>query len=742
MGGDNGGWPRWVCNDRGTVFLLGLTIVMVITLLGIALFEMSTIEASLARSDVSDMQAFFCAEAEAARIFNWYSPVSASNPTGDPSGARPAPPPWTGSTSLDLANGHYDLKADVVIDAPTQHVTVTATCTLLNGRARTVQRNGTRGYLNPGYNYAVVGGGFDAATGVQRFFTDLTLGGVGLTALDASNNNYIQGRDTINGDVYVSGNVYVRGDAAVVGASNTDARATVTVYSGRSVTSDSTRFNDSAPGVVAKGVFDPMPVVTSAQKSGVLDYVVAAITGPDGKPSLLKGVCTEGPCEGRTVYNISGIFAQLGADVQGSFERNLSKPAGCVFGVASADPKCQVWQDLLIVGPKQTCNGKCAPGDTGPSDAPSYFFMGLPRSPSTRPQDTSFNTIFDAAVSASAELRQVGLVAGDYGTLGARLDALLGGPNGEQRADRLVDFTVGTDPTTGSSMVRTSPPIFYVDGYWRADAGTKGLAYNGVATIVASKSMMLSDDLLYLGGVSNVHTTALAQSSACAKADGRANCGFADMLALVANDDIWVGDAARPTEEISALLLAGRDVNFLDYTSVGACCTGPGNPVTINGTVMAVRDAALPRDWAYPNSDKAGANQPCNDAASGCLPVGFFATPPTLADGTTYQGWCGDAKGCWMFLTFNGSPQRLAVDGSRASFSDGCVTVTPKPLAPATCPGRSRRVTHFQLTVNYDSRLQQPALIPPGLPTGGKTVYTVLTAPVSWKDCGIDRSCK
>ena len=56
-------------DQRGTAFLMGLMIVMVMTLLGVALFEMSTIEAVLARSDALDIQAFYCAEAEAARVY-------------------------------------------------------------------------------------------------------------------------------------------------------------------------------------------------------------------------------------------------------------------------------------------------------------------------------------------------------------------------------------------------------------------------------------------------------------------------------------------------------------------------------------------------------------------------------------------------------------------------------------------------------------------------------------------------
>ena len=51
-------------------------------------------------------------------------------------------------------------------------------------------------------------------------------------------------------------------------------------------------------------------------------------------------------------------------------------------------------------------------------------------------------------------------------------------------------------------------------------------------------------------------------------------------------------------------------------------------------------------------------------------------------------------------------------------------------------------MTHFPLTINYDTRLQEhPELIPPGLPTGGQTGYNSLAA-LLWKDCGSDPKCR
>ena len=80
-------------DQRGSAFLMGLMLVMVMTLLGVALFEMSTIEAGLARSDAVDIQAFYCAEAEVSRVY------ACTARAGYPAGERlPEPPPHDAHT--------------------------------------------------------------------------------------------------------------------------------------------------------------------------------------------------------------------------------------------------------------------------------------------------------------------------------------------------------------------------------------------------------------------------------------------------------------------------------------------------------------------------------------------------------------------------------------------------------------------------------------------------------------------
>jgi hypothetical protein len=669
-------------DQRGTAFLMGLMIVMVMTLLGVALFEMSTIEAVLARSDALDIQAFYCAEAEAARVYACYG--RAKNPADELACESP------GETSLTLANGTY--VSSVEVDT-TGGVTVTATCKLPTGRTRTVQRNGKRANPDPILRFAEAGAGANPVTGAQDVFGDVVLGGA----------------DSISGDIYVSGNVHLRGEGTVTGYGTPDPPA-ITVAPGKAVTI-SPPFDAAATGLWAQAPSTPLPVLSNGQGEGIIDKIRLAVTNKDGTPMMT------GTYQNATVYNLGEIFAQLGVTNEGNRERNLARPGGCTFGVVSPDVKCQIWQDLVILGPRQTCpTSPCPPGFVGPTDKPSYFFMGLPRSPSTAPQGTSFADIYAAAVTSSAELQQLGFTT-QYSSLGSQLDAILGAnPNGEGRIDRLVDLTVGIHPSTAKGMPR-DPSIFYVDGYWRSDDSASGFAYNGRGTIVASKSVILSDSLLYLGNMSNVNAD--APKGACSATD-RGLCGAADMLGIIAQENIWIGDPNGQIHEVDAVMLAGRDINLVQYAaSAATCCDGVTNELTFKGSVLALRGTALARDWADPTPGHQDAD--CNAAQPPCRPVTFVQADTS----------CGGGAGCWRYLSKDPVSGLFAVDTALSGFPD-CVTTQTQPL----CLSGSRRVTHFKLTINYDKRLQEyRELIPPGLPTRG-------LAALLWRDCGSDPKCR
>ena len=213
-------------DQRGTAFLMGLMIVMVMTLLGVALFEMSTIEAVLARSDALDIQAFYCAEAEAARVYACYGRAK------DPAEERACESP--DDTPLTLANGKYTSRVSAMVEAGV--VMVTATCDLPTGRTRTVQRNGKRAYPDPILRFAEAGAGADPVTGAQSVFGDIVLGGA----------------DSISGDIYVAGNVHLRGEGTVTGY-GTPAPPAITVAPGKAVTSASSRFDAGAAGAWGPG---------------------------------------------------------------------------------------------------------------------------------------------------------------------------------------------------------------------------------------------------------------------------------------------------------------------------------------------------------------------------------------------------------------------------------------------------------------------------------------------------------
>jgi hypothetical protein len=712
-----------IVDQRGSVLILGLVAVLVAALLGLALFELGVIEANLVTRDIGEVQAFYCAEAQAARLYNLYDRSS------DPTGTRPSTDPFT----LTLPDTGHVVTAAAVVDAGTQTVTVTATCTLPDGRNRTVQRRGKREYVSDALTQFAAGGfGHPWPQGPQAALADLNLGGVGDPAYVGG--VMAGGRDVVNGDLYVAGRLMLRGESTITGFSPSDAQGTVTLHPDGTIVDQSSGFDASATGAVGTDV-QARPDLTNPDGTGSVDRIKAAVTNPDGSQRM------KGTWGNSTVYNLAEIFRQLGEVNEGNSERNLARPSGCTFGVASADPRCQVWQDLAVIGPRRTCATGCPAGVVGPSDSPSYYFMGLPRNASVSPQQTSPALIFNAVVAASAELQQYGFVSGNYASLGNRIDALLGlSPTGGSRAGRLVDLTVGVDPLTGDSVVRQGPPIFLIDGYWRVDGGNS-FVYNGRGTIVATKSMIISDNILYLGSTSNVNLTLPPSTGVCAApASDRTNCGLADLVAMIAQQDIWFGDpgaSGSTLHQVQGLMLAGRDTNMFNYTSAGTCCDGTSNPVTIDGTLAATREFAMMRDWAYPADDRHGRNQRCDVAGAGCKPVALFRFDP--ANPGRPHPYCADRgwTECWLFMKLDDSGVLVPNEALRhKAFLGGCEPPAVNPDDPCL-ENTQRRITHFRLTLNYDARARNPALVPAGLPTGGSVVFDGLRGTgVRWKDCG------
>jgi hypothetical protein len=696
-------------NERGSVLLIAVLVVAITSLLGVALFELSTIEAGLVtRGDVGDAQAFYCAEAGLTYTYK-------SKPKTDEILALAAGATKT-YTYADLSTKYGSYTVSVVATgSATSRPTITATCTQANQVTRTVQVG--LAYPNSIYEFPVVSGN---ATAPLTNFGNFYLGGTG-TPMNSGGAGYVGGSDHVFGDIYASNKAALRGDPVLTPCFSSDCDPTnknpqLTAVGG--LLNNST-FVASAPGAYGNTGLNPMPDVNK---------VVSDIR------SVVGGQMT-GVYNGSTVYNLTKIFQTLGVCNQGNTISNLCKPStpgsNCSFGQATTDPNCQVWQDLLFLNIKQSS------ADPGPKDLPSYYFMGIPSSlGSNKVQGTAFTDIYSAILNASGELGQMGFTSSN---LSLRLNNLAGQDTGAcnfalncadnilrndgKSIDALVDLTVGMNfDTSGQAQaqLRNKAPIFFIDdGYFRVDGATN-FAFNGIGTIITSQSIIISDNLIYLNG--NANKNIAPPPGSCSNINDRTNCGAADVLGLVAQNDIWIGDAGgngQSVEWASGVMTAGRDFNYFDYTSGSICCQGPPNPVTLNGTAMAARQVSMARDWSDPTATdptKAGCG-----GGSGCKPVQIFPEDET----------CG-VKGCWRYMTLDPSSHALIPDPNYPTSFDACET--------ACLPGQ-RQITHRQLNVNYERRLwHNSALIPPGLPTGNSTLAPTLAAG-TWKDCGSNPAC-
>ena len=127
-------------------------------------------------------------------------------------------------------------------------------------------------------------------------------------------------------------------------------------------------------------------------------------------------------------------------------------------------------------------------------------------------------------------------------------------------------------------------------------------------------------------------------------------CGAADMLGIMAQENIWIGDPNGRIREVHAVMLAGHDINLVQYAaSAATCCDGVTNEMTFKGAVLALRGTALARDWADPTPGHQEAD--CNAAQPPCRPVTFVQADTS----------CGGA-GCWRYLSKDPATGLFAVD--------------------------------------------------------------------------------
>jgi hypothetical protein len=642
-------------DQRGGIFISGLVMVSVMTLLGLALFDLSRIENTLIIGDAMARQTLYCAEAALARTMN--DPTAGGRVdqiNGDVAAGPGSSRSWNGDTYTTSAGTcTVNVLFRDVVAAPCSATTpcrfLTATATGPDGvTQRIVQIQ--LDFRAPQFEYVAVANAGNFMIGGNPSMP----GAPG------------PGADIVNGDVFVAGAVFAGAPTAscttggkgacaqstsqINPRTTTDTRPTVSIATGTLVNGSNWTLGqtDNSGNWPAAGDAIPFGEQSNMPTPNVTGYV-NSVTAASG--STVGGVYSPGSFQGSPVYNLPAIFAALGANSDGS----LTRPAGCPSTrPATASGNCKIYWDLDQLRLKKN-----------PSDRSSESSL-------TTGDDYYFDGVFQGEIFS-------------------------GSRTGQRGAQRLVDLNI-----PGA----TAPPIFVGDNIrfsW-IDPSTEvtyGFAINGRGTLVATNDVLISDNVIYREGLGNT-----GQSTA-------------DMLGLVAQRDIWFGDPRYGTfYEGSGIMLAGRDFNFVFFDNSGNPKT-PENEVTLNGTMLANRQVAVFRDFA--NSSGSSSSSSCNPGTTGCQPIRFDPTDTS----------CGATTGCWRFILRDPSTGNITFDTTKTSFME-C-----GPGA-ASCPSGSRRVSHYQMTLNHDTRLllTNVNLAPPGLPTGASSVFNR-----SWRDWQLCPTC-
>ncbi len=669
-----GMWHLTAGNQRGGIFLSGLAMVSVMTLLGVALFDLARIEGGLAIGDAAANQSVACAEAALARTMVDRAAGGRIDQINIAVSTAPGSTINFPAETLTLPMGTSCTSTVRFRDvANVQCVTGGGRCRYLTATAvgpgtatRTVQIQ--LNFLAAHFEFAMVANGLGVAGTPGN--GDVYLGGTGPAGLgppQAPPSLGPGGDDVINGDLFVSGRVLIGNPAtscaglgceqrpAVNPRSTTDIRTTVTLPTGSTWTQDQAGNSGAWPGS------DPNPwgYRPDMPKPDVDRYVREVKASVGITPVNPTGNMT-GTYQGSPVLNLSAAFAAMSANDDGSLRRPNGAPCSA-YGTNSDGPanatNATVYCQLRHLGVMKNPDNRAAENaDTVGDD---FYFDG------TRP-------------------------GGE----------LIAGKSGEQGAQRRIDLT----------QVAGQPPIILADGAARfhhafdGQPGDYGFAIIGRGTFVATNDLVLADNLIYQNGLDTT--------------DPRT----ADMIGLVAQRDIWYGDPRYGTfYEGSGIMLAGRDFNFVffDITNHAVPKT-PGNHITLNGTMLANRQIAVFRDFANPN------NGPRPDLCSGCTDADATCGPGTTScqavqfdlGSATFNPLeaCGSASGCWRFITRDANGN-ITFDTTKPAFME-CGQAT------ARCGAATRKLSHYQMTLNYDNRLfTASTLVPPGMPTGAGAIF-------------------
>jgi hypothetical protein len=748
-------------NQQGSVFLGSIVLVAVMTLLGIALFDLAAIEAKLSTEDTAWSQLLYCANAGLSRVMIDIdlTPTPGGRMTQITNAIAAGPGatitwPSSGTEPLNLG-GFTGFRCNITTTFTDDTVSVPpvrvlrSTATAPNGLSRTAQIQ--LNFLAQSFQYSGV-----ADT------SNLYVSGVGFPANNPSPGSGGPvgpgGADVINGNVFVGcaagqvspcGQVYV-GSPSVTCTGTTTATCTnqPPCYSGSSpncitdLASNFAPFGTGTTGplgatinprILPAGITGPAtPTVATTLPSAswnqasterspswpatgdTLPFQAGAtnLPAPDvvsymndiraavGMVNGASGNLT-GTFQGSPVYNLRAIFETLGYNATSGI---LNTPPNCSCGTATAQ-NCKIYCQLLPVGLRYNAQGNYA---TGTNSTPG-------------------NDFYITGTGAGSEYCNTAPYCGhtNFGT----------------NTPSPATVAAGAQAVMDLRSTFSVPPIFLANGnlWWsNADGSWYGIRASGRALFVATNDVYVSDNILYKNGIGPKNSKGVPTGCPTGSNDPACIPATADMLGFISGRDIWYGDPIQGFfNEAAAIMLAGRDINYVFQKGDGTLLT-PSNPITLDGTMLANGHINLFRDYANsgmtssttpPWTPTAGSTAQCGNGSQGptCLPVAFNPKDTT----------CGSSIGCWNFLSRNAlsGVVTYCTQAPAATCGPNCATscTFTTPGGPITrnlssfkeCPpgvsstncnsNFARRITHYQMTLNYDPRLYDPALVPPGM---------------------------
>jgi PilX N-terminal len=243
-----------VGDERGSVLIIGLVSVLVITLLGFALFDLGLVDHRLATSDRDTERAFYAAEAGLQRAL---LDLSDADGTNDFAAVQANPASLTGFANQPFSTASYTVTA-ATAGLPANQVRLTATgcapaSVCPDGGVRQIVQ--ALAFLTNGLPGPLLGN------------SNVNFSGGGLTdSFNSNNGNYVAATANSKGDILGNGTISFDGTNLIKGSvrSTTDTKADpdVAISSGTSVTGyaqSGGQIQDKGTGNVAGGLIPNAP---------------------------------------------------------------------------------------------------------------------------------------------------------------------------------------------------------------------------------------------------------------------------------------------------------------------------------------------------------------------------------------------------------------------------------------------------------------------------------------------------